>query len=86
MHDTTMHLLLPLPRRIRFCLFVCQLPPLRKNFQMDLHEIFREDWQWANEQLIKFWWQSGSLTGHRDCFPDLSQPTALRNAAVQGTH
>jgi len=24
-----------------------------------LHEIFRERWQWANEQLIKFWWLSG---------------------------
>ena len=27
---------------------------------MDLHEIFREGWQWANEQMIKFWWRSGS--------------------------
>jgi len=26
----------------------------------DLHEIFREGWQWANEQTIKFWWRSGS--------------------------
>jgi len=25
---------------------------------MDLHEIFREGWQWAIEQVIKFWWQS----------------------------
>jgi len=33
---------------------------LHKNFQTDLHEIFREGWQWANEQMIKFWWQSGS--------------------------
>jgi len=24
---------------------------------MDLHEIFREGWQWANEQMTKFWWQ-----------------------------
>jgi len=21
---------------------------------------FQEDWQWANEQMIKYWWQSGS--------------------------
>jgi len=34
------------------------LATLRKNFQTDLHEIFREDWQWASEQIIKFWWQS----------------------------
>jgi len=26
---------------------------------MDLHEIFREGWQWANEQMIKFRWRSG---------------------------
>jgi len=24
---------------------------------MDLHETFREGWQWVNEQMIKFWWQ-----------------------------
>jgi len=39
---------------------------------MDLHEIFREGWQWANEQMIKVWWQSGSPSGCRDCFPDLT--------------
>jgi len=33
---------------------------LRKNFQTDLHEIFREGWQLVNKQLIKFWWRSGS--------------------------
>ena len=41
-------------------LFVCLLATLRKNFQTDLHEVFREGWQWANEQMIKFWWRSGS--------------------------
>jgi len=25
-----------------------------------LHEIFREGWQQANEQKVKFWWRSGS--------------------------
>jgi len=25
-----------------------------QNFQTDLHEIFREGWQWASEQLSKF--------------------------------
>ena len=29
---------------------------------MDLHETFREGWQWRNEQMIKRWWQSGSWT------------------------
>jgi len=33
----------------RRCLFVCLLATLRKNFQTDLHEIFREGWQWAKE-------------------------------------
>jgi len=33
---------------------VCLLATLRKNFQTDLHEIFREVWQWADEQMIKF--------------------------------
>jgi len=30
------------------CLFVCLSGTLRKNIQTDLHEIFREGWQWAN--------------------------------------
>ena len=45
---------LPPPRRwcFRRCfLFVCLLSTLRKNFGTDLHEIFREGWQWANERL-----------------------------------
>ena len=42
------------------CLFVCLLATLRKNFRTDLHEIFREGWQWAIEQKIKFWWGSWS--------------------------
>jgi len=37
------------------CLFVCLLATLRENFQTDLHEIFREGWQWAK---AKFWWRS----------------------------
>jgi len=27
---------------------------LRKNFRTDLHEIFRDGWQWENEQMNKF--------------------------------
>ena len=40
------------------CLFVCLLATLRENFRTDLHEIFREGWQWANEQTVKFWWRT----------------------------
>jgi len=56
------------------CLSVCLsvMKQLRKNFQTDLHESFRECWQWVNEQLIKFWWRSGSPSGYRDCFSDSS--------------
>ena len=52
----------PPPRRIcnRRCLFVCLLATLHKNFPTDLHDILREGWQWANEQMIRFWWRSGS--------------------------
>jgi len=42
-------------------LFVCcLLATLLKNFQTDLHEIFRKGWQWASEQTTKFWWRSRS--------------------------
>ena len=32
------------------------------NFAQKLpsQETFREGWQWADEQMIKFWWRSGS--------------------------
>jgi len=36
-------------------LFVCLLATLRKSIGRDLHEIFREGWRWANEQMVKFW-------------------------------
>jgi len=42
------------------CLSVCLLATLRKSFRTDLHEIFREGWQWANKPMIKFWWRSRS--------------------------
>jgi len=40
------------------CLSVCLLAMLRKNYRTDLHEIFRECWQWATEQTFKFGWRS----------------------------
>ena len=60
--NRTPTLLLP-PRRIGqcsvivvVCLFVCKclLTTLHINFSTNLHEILREGWQWANEQMIKF--------------------------------
>jgi len=40
---------------------------------MDLRKIIREGWQWANEQMVKFQWQSGSPSGYRDFLPDSSR-------------
>jgi len=42
------------------CLYICLLATLHKIFQTDLLEIFTEGWQWAIEQMITFWWWSGS--------------------------
>jgi len=33
------------------------LASVHKNFQTDVHAIFRKFWQWSNEQIIKFWWR-----------------------------
>ena len=65
---------LPPPRTLCFCccVSVCLLASLCKNFQTHLHEIFREGWQWAIEQMVKFRWRSGSLSGYRGCFLDSS--------------
>jgi len=60
------------------CLYVCLSPgvcllaTLRRKFRTDLHEIFREGWQWINRQTITFWWRSGSPSRHSNCFPDSS--------------
>jgi len=35
-----------------FCLSVSNFA---LNFSTDLHEVFRECWQWACEQIITFW-------------------------------
>jgi len=45
---------------LTYVVVVCPLATLRKNVRTDLHEIFRKAWQWANEQMITFWWRSGS--------------------------
>jgi len=46
-------------KEVMFSSFVvCLLATLHKNFQTDLHESFGEGLQWADEQLIKFWWRS----------------------------
>jgi len=33
---------------------VSLLATLHKNFRTDLHEIFRERWQWANKRRLNF--------------------------------
>jgi len=51
------------------CLFVClSVSNFALKLRRDLHEIFREGWQWGNEQRIKFW----RRPGYRDRFPDSS--------------
>jgi len=71
-------------------LLVCLLATLRKNFCMDLHEIFRESWQWASEQMVKFWWRFGSPFGYKDCFPIRhywqTGQVVSTDAAVVGMH
>jgi len=50
-------------------LCVClSVSKLRKNFRTDLHEIFREGWQRANEQIITFRWLFGSPSVYKDFF------------------
>jgi len=73
---------LPPPTRLCFrrclsvCPSVCVLATLRKNFQTDLHEIFREGWQWASEQMIEF------LQAIRIRDPDLRIWTRIRIATL----
>ena len=43
----------PLPRRLCFCLFVCELPTLLKKIT-DCDEFLKIAWQWYKEQLINF--------------------------------
>jgi len=65
LHVLVATLSLPLPRRIcnccrtSVCLSVCLSATLHKNYWTDVHEIFREGWQQANDQ-IKFWLRSAS--------------------------
>jgi len=52
-----------------FCLFV-------SNFAQELLNGFARNFQGrfavVSEEMIKFWWQSGSPSGYRDGFPDSS--------------
>lgn len=42
-----------------FVIVCLSLSNFAQNFQIiDLHEIFRDGWQWVNKQMIKFQWQS----------------------------
>jgi len=58
----------------RRCFSVCLSVSyqLHKNCRPDLHEIFREGWQWATEKTITFWWRFISPSEDRDCLADSS--------------
>jgi len=76
-----MEKLLPPPRRIcfRHCLSVCLfVSNFVKKFRTDLHEIYKEGWQWASEQMVKFLWQSGSRIWIR-----IGIVTLIRHALVE---
>jgi len=45
------------------CLSVCLLANFSQNLRTDLHQIFREGWQWGNEQVLNF---GGDLDHHLD--------------------
>ena len=60
-------------------LFVCLLATSRKNFRTDLHDIFREGWQWAIEQMVRFRWRS--RTGSPDGGTDIA--TLVRRALAE---
>jgi len=47
-------------KEVMFLSLFVRLQLCAKNFQTDLHEIFREGFEWTDEQMIKFWWRSGS--------------------------
>ena len=49
------------------CLSACPLATLPKTSKRICMK-----WQWATEQMITFWWRSGSPSGYSDCFPDSS--------------
>jgi len=48
------------------CFSVCLLTTLHKNFQKDLHEIFRESCQWVIEQMNKWLNFAGDPDHHLD--------------------
>jgi len=66
------------------CLFVCLSVSnfAQKLYWTDLHEICREGWQWANEQMIKFWWRSGSRIQIRICIR-IRVVTLVRRSLVE---
>jgi len=88
------------PRQGRLCIRRCLSVRLfvsnfaKKIPRTDLHESFREGWQWDNEQMIKFWLRFGSPSGYRDCCQDSSLlgdtesgiNLCLLDAAVMGMH
>jgi len=68
------------------CLSVFLLATLCKDFRTDLHEVFTKGWQWANEQMFKFCWRSGSeMVAIRIRDPDPYRDTG-KTCLDRGTH
>jgi len=75
-------------RCLSVCLSVCLLATLRKKFRLDLREILRVGWQWANEQLTKCCWRSGifRISNYWEIRKVVYHSTTMRDAAVVGMH
>ena len=71
--NLTVYLSLPPPRRICFrrCFSVC-VSNFAQNFPSGFAWNFQGRLAMANEQLVKFWWRSGSPSGCGDSFPGSS--------------
>jgi len=75
LHDVTYYYLRQVGYVIVFvCLFVSTL---HKNFQTGVYEILIEGWQWANEQMIKFWWRSRSWIRVRRALEEVCSVSVL---------
>ena len=76
---------LPPPRKICNCrcLSVClSVSKFAQKLPNGFAWNFRKGWQWANEQIIKFWWWSGSRIQVQICIR-ISIATLVRCALVE---
>jgi len=73
------------------CVSVWLLACMRRSFRTDLHGIFSkdEDWQWSNEQMIKFWYSDPDNrldTGIVFRIRQYWEIWKVRDSAVHGMH